>query len=282
MNYTTTINIYLLFLVIIIFIVIFYLRQNEGFLDNTTATSATTPTTTTPNAINLDDIQIPDTSIKTIIQQSLKDLQLSLERFSYLDAPITINNDGTTCMPWGNYNNGKYSANDNKCIVPDNATSNERKCLSATGYLASCSNLYSNGYIERMNTINITPLLEQSKAEIIYNLSNANLDINDKATETDKLISDLITQRNLELQQKYFINYNTDNLADKQKNINKINKNLQNKQTELNLNQAHFSQFLEDNTAKEQRNNLYYKITIGLIITIIILLILNVLFSNIL
>lgn len=264
---TTTLNIYLLFIVIIIIIGIYYLRQNEGFQDTSTTQ---------------DDVRITDTSVKNIVQQSLKDLQIGLERFAYLDAPITINDNGQTCMPWGNYNSGKYNADDNKCIVPDNANSNVRKCLSATGILSSCSNLYSDGYIERMNTIDITPSVEQSKAEIVYNLGNANLDLGDKNKESDKLISDLITQRNLEQQQQYFINYNTDNLADKQKNIDKINKNVLDKQTELNLNQVEFSQFLANNSTNEKRSSIYYKITIGLTITIIIMVILNVLFSNIL
>ncbi len=270
---TTTLNIYLLFIVIIIIIGIYYLRQNEGFQD--------TPPNP-PNSLNPDDINITDTSVKNIVQQSLKDLQLGLERFSYLDAPITINDNGQTCMSWGNYNNGKYSADENKCIVPDNATSNTRKCLSATGMLSSCSNLYSDGYIERMNTLDISPFIEKSKTEIVYNLGNANLDLADKNKEADKLINDLITQRNLEQQQQYFINYNTDNLADKQKNIDKINKNVLDKKTELNLNQFEFSQFLANTSTNEKRSNLYYKITIGLVITIIIMFILNVLFSNIL
>jgi hypothetical protein len=265
MKTITPINLYLIFIIIIIVIGIYYIRQNEGF----------EPQQQSPYNIN-----IQDTSIKNIIQQSLTDLQISLERFSYLDAPITINDNGQTCMLWGNYNNGKFTAEENKCIISDNS-SNTRKCLGNNGLLTSCTNLYSDGYIEKMNTINIIPLIEQAKSKILYNLGNANLDLADKNKETNKLISDLITQRNLENQQLYFINYNTDNITEKQKDINKINKNVLDKQTELNLNQVSFSQFIETNTINENRSNLYYKIIMGLIIGIIIIVILNILFTNI-
>lgn len=279
----TTLNIYLLFITITIIIAIYYIHRN---------TDSTKPTKNTKLANSIEgfetpepnDITIPeisDTSIKNIVSTSLKELQSGLERFSYLDAPISINDNGQTCMPWDNYNNGKYKANENHCIVPDN-TSNKRKCLSATGLLSSCNNFYSDGYIEKMNTINITPIIDKAKAQILFNLGNTNIDLASKNEEIDKLITTLITQRNLENQQLYFIKYNTDNIEDKQKNIDKINKEVIDKQTELNLNQVAFSQFLENNTVNEQRSTLYYKITIGLIITITILGILNLLFSNIL
>jgi len=188
---------------------------------------------------------------------------------------------------WGNYNNGKYRANDNNCIVVDSAgnggnTNNIRKCLRANGGLATCNNLYSDGYIDRMNNIDTQPLIEQTQAKIIYNIGNTKLDLDSKSTAIDGFINDLVTKRNLENQQLYFINYNTDNLQEKQNNMDKINTDVSEKQTEVNLNQVSFSQFLATNSSNDNLNNIYYNVGIGLVITIVVVGILNVLFSNLL
>jgi hypothetical protein len=296
MKEITTLNIYLLFIIIIIIIAIVYIQQKksvkriENFDDATdtdTETITTSPqidyqrTTPTIGATSFNNINIQDSYTKNIVVQSLKDLEMGLDRYSYLDAPVIVNDEGKICMNWGNYSNGKYSVNENKCIVPD-SSGTVRKCLNITGSLSSCDLFYNDGYIERMNTININPLVEQTKAAILYNIGNNNLDLVEKNKELDKTISDLITKRNLEIQQLYFINYNTNNLSEKQKNIDKINKIVSDKQTEVNLNQVSFSQFLETNNSNEKLAAIYYKIAIGLIISIIIMGILSVLFSNIL
>ena len=239
------------------------------------------------NLGNLDNINIPDITTKNIVVQSLKDLQTGLQRFSNIDAPISISDDGNTCIAWGNYNNGKYRANDNNCTVVDNTenggnTNNVRKCLRANGGLATCNNLYNDGYIDRMNNIDTHPLIEQSQAKIIYNIGNTKLNLDSKSTAIDGFINDLITKRNLENQQLYFINHNTDNLQEKQNTMNKINKDLTDKKTELNLNQISFSQFLDNSSHNENLKNIYYKIIIGLVISIIVVGVMYVMFSELL
>jgi hypothetical protein len=291
-----TLNIYLLFIIIIIIIAIIFIKNKnifktienfDGATEPIIEPEITRPISTTPQVtptignIYFDDINIQDNYTKNTVLQSLQDLATGLERYSYLDAPIIIDNNGKICMDWGNYNNGKFSIDENKCIVPDNS-SNIRKCLNITGGLTGCNNLYNDGYIERMNTINFQPLLEQAKAKIIYNLGNTNTDLSEKNTELDKIISNLVTKINLETQQLYFINYNTNNLEEKEKNIEKINDIVSDKQTEVNLNQVSFSQFLETNSSNEKIASIYYKIAIGLTITIIIMGILCILFTNIL
>lgn len=289
----TTLNIYLIFLIILVGIVIIYICQNrksriEKFDSSITNTAPPTHSTDSnplqsnnEKFINLDNINIPDITTKNIVVQSIKDLQTGLQRFSNIDAPISINDDGNTCTTWGNYNNGKYRANDNNCIIVDN-TNNIRKCLRANGGLATCNNLYSDGYIDRMNNIDTQPLLEQIQSQIIFNIGNSNLDLDSKSTAIDGFINDLVTKRNLENQQLYFINYNTDNLQEKQNNMDKINTDVSEKQTEVNLNQVSFSQFLATNSSNDNLNNIYYNVGIGLVITIAVVGILNVLFSNLL
>jgi len=291
---SSTLNIYLCFILIIIVITIIYISQNknksENFdsMPNLTNTITTQPNITlpiinnaTPTNANIDaDITTDDTTIRDIVIQSLKDLQTGLLRFSNLDAPMTINDDGNTCSVWGQYSNGKYSVNDNNCIIADNT--NIRKCLGANGGLSTCDNLYSDGYINKMNNININPFVKQSKKEILDNVKIAKVEWDNKSNKIDCLINDLVSKRNLENQQLYFINYNTNNLQDKEKNINKIDKEVSIKQTDVNINQLSFSNFIANNTSKDNLNNIYYKIIIGLVIIIVIIGILNYLFSNVL
>ena len=237
------------------------------------------------NAANAVNVDIVDTITNNNIMQSLQDLQKGLQRFSNLDAPITMNDNGQKCLEWGQYQNSKYIANANNCILVDsnnvNTNNNIRKCLGATG-LSTCNNLYSDGYIEKMNNIDFQPLVSKAQSEIMFNIVKNKLDIANKTKELDTIINDLITKRNLEIQQLYFINYNTNNLQDKEHNVETINKELTDKQLNVNINQASFSQFLAANNSNEKINSTYYKITIGLIITLIIVGILNVMFSNIL
>jgi len=238
------------------------------------------PVTTNSNDNNDININTPDTIINNIVEQSLKDLEINLKRFSNLDAPIIINDNGQQCTVWANYNNGKYKINDNNCIIVDNT--NNRKCLGTNSMLSTCNNLYNDGYINQMNNINILPLVSQARAEILFNIGNTSLNLNTKSTKIDTIINDLVTKRNLEIQQLYFINYNTENLQDKEHNITKINKNVIEKQKEVNLNQAIFSQFTELNSNTDNINKFYYKITIGLIVVIIIVGLINLISSNIL
>jgi len=350
---STTLNIYLIFLISLIGIVIIYICQNKTQKENfdseftvpittnplSTNSQITSNQTTIPQSLlalqnrnkqpnytlpnintsptqsistptnnlsesgnsnfsSIDNINIPDITTKNIVVQSLKDLQTGLQRFSNLDAPISINDSGNICTGWGNYNNGKYRANDNNCVIVDNInsssnpnsnpnsnpsnTNNIRKCLNSTGGLSTCNNLYSDGYINRMNNLSTQPLLEQTQSEIIYNINNTKMDLDSKSTVIDGFINDLVTKRNLENQQLYFINYNTDNLQEKQLNMDKINTEVANKKTELNLNQASFSQFLNNNNNNENLKNIYYKVATGLVISIFVVGMMNVFFSNLL
>lgn len=214
----------------------------------------------------------------SILQNAIKDLQLAMDRYSYLDTPIIINNTGNICMQWSD----KYKSNENNCIVPDDTNGNERKCLNTDGTLSSCSNMYSDGYIEKKNTIDIIPLIEETKNAVLADIKNINSNIREKIVEIDKLINNVVIERNLEIQQKQLIDNINNTLELQKNNIKKINKNVLDKQTNLNIDQTTFSQFNKNYNTTDKRNKLYYKITFILIICIIIMILFNILFSNIL
>jgi hypothetical protein len=96
------------------------------------------------------------------------------------------------------------------------------------------------------------------------------------------IITSLSDRGSIQLQQKDIIINNNENMAYKNKimedNIEKLNK----KQNDTNINQNNFSSFMSYISDADSISNVYYKITLGLVITIIIMGILNFLFSNIL
>ena len=78
-----------------------------------------------------------------------------------------------------------------------------------------------------------------------------------------------------------FIKYNTANLDDKQKLIDKTTKEFEKNENEVNINKINFSRILASNSSNDSKSSLYYKIIVGLLITIIVLGVLYILFSNI-
>ena len=84
----------------------------------------------------------------------------------------------------------------------------------------------------------------------------------------------------MENQQLYFIEYNDSNLNDKKKLIDNSKDEFEKVENDLNINKMNFSIFLDQNNNNDSITNLYYKIIYGLIIFIIVIGILNFLFSE--
>jgi hypothetical protein len=226
-----------------------------------------------PNGIN---INIHDSSLNRIAINNLTSLNNILNNYSNLDVPITINNNGNICSQWGEYNNSQYSANDNKCVITD-PTNNIRQCLDPIGNLSSCNNYYSDGTINKLNNIDTNSILVIAQNSIQTASNGIIDDINEKSSVLDVLINDIISKRNLENQQLYFINYNNSNLDDKQKLIDKTTDEFEKTENDININKINFDNFLSKNELNNNKQNTYYKIIIGLIVIIAITGVINLL-----
>lgn len=271
-------TIYFVFIIVIILIAIIYISQNGTF---GTTIENFAPTTTQPAIPTKNQSTLPgknDDITNPIIKQTLTELKNAMLRFSDLDTPITMNDDGNICNVWDDYNNGQYRMNDNMCIILDG----NRKCLSGNNILTTCDNIYKDDYINKMNVIDIQPLLDNTKVEIMNNQQGIKDDIEVKSKNIDENINELMVKKELESQQKFFINNNQMYLEDKKKNISRINKELDKQYNDVSLNKTSFSQFLQDNTNNENINAFYRKALWILIITLIVVCVLNFLFSNIL
>ena len=84
----------------------------------------------------------------------------------------------------------------------------------------------------------------------------------------------------MENQQLYFIEYNDSNLNDKKKLIDNSKDEFEKVENDLNINKMNFSIFLDQNNNNDSITNVYYKIIYGLIIFIIVIGVLNLLFSE--
>ena len=227
----------------------------------------------------LNNIDIKDVAVKNKLIDYLKTFYNILDKYKTIDAPITVNNNGTMCENWNMYDNGKYKADGNSCIKL-NGTGN-RKCLN-NNILVSCNYYFKDGKINNLNAINIKEIFDSAKYNMLIDTAKITEELYMKKNDIDIVLNDLIAKRNLENQQLYFIDYNNDNLDDKKKIFNKYNEDFEKSENEVNINKIQFQQFLETNQSMTENKNKYYNYMIWIIILIFIVGILNFLFTEIL
>lgn len=293
MNLTSCqINLYIIFVLIILLITLYYsinnnsinnnsinnnsistLKNIESFESDPNTTDVTVPNITISKPI----IKLNDTSVQNIINSNISKLSAILNKYTNLDAPIIINNNKTICDAWGDYNNGKYNLNTNQCLIEQG----QRSCIS-NKTLVSCSNYYDDGKINTHNNIDPNNILKLASDKISLDYNNINIDIIEKTTNIYSILNNLIDKRNLENQQLHFIEYNNSNINDKQKLVDKSTDEFEKEENNVKINQMNFSIFLDQNNNSDSKKNLYYKILLGIIITIIIIGMLNLLFSELL
>lgn len=291
-------HIFLTFLILILAIGIGYWfnTSKEGFDDSsdidsvettipqTTLQSSKIPSSTNSIAlsttINNQLSGVSDSTTRDTLQTQLNNLQALLNRYATLDTPIVMNDDGQMCSMWGDYGSGRYQQQQNQCLALDNT--NILKCLDATGTPNTCSNIMADGYITSKSNINYQPMLDTATSTIINAIPNIASQVNNMNQTASALITSLSDRASIQLQQQEIIKNNNENMVYKNKIMDDNTKKLSKKQNDTNINQNNFSSFINQITNADSTVNTYYKIIIGLLIAIVIMGILNFLFSNIL
>jgi len=291
-------HIFLTFLILILAIGICYWIKTarEGFDDssNTDSTRTTIPQTTTSQsivpsgtnpialsaAINNQLSGVVDSTTRDTLQTQLTNLQALLNRYATLDTPIIMNDDGNVCAMWGDYSNGRYRQQQNQCLALD--TSNILKCLNATGTPSTCNNIMADGYITSKSNINYQPMLDSAASTVINAIPSITEQINNMNQNANTIITSLSDRGSIQLQQQDIIQNNNENMVYKNKIMDDNKEKLAKKQNETNINQNNFSSFMNQITNADSSANTYYKIIIGLLIAVVIMGLLNFLFSNIL
>jgi hypothetical protein len=288
---------YLIFIICILGISYYYtsIESNDTITNNTTSIKNSPNTkikenfgdTTTDvnNALKLEiNTELDKLNVKDVITQNkifthITSLLTLLNKYKYIDAPITINNNGKLCDNWGPFNKAEYASSLNKCIITSLPGQHDRICLSNNN-LVSCSKYYYDGKIDSLNTIDVNEILNNAKYNIYLGISDINNDIYNANIDMTTVLTDYIGKRNLENQQKYFIKYNEYNLEDKKKIINKNNKEFEKTENDVNINKIQFQQTVEQNNYNEAKKTKYYNYIFYTVILIIIVGILNFMFSS--
>lgn len=284
---------YIIFIICVLGIGYYYslntLNNTEGFVDETgsqTNPQTTNATQSSPSSLmnlqvenELEKIDIKDTPTKNKIINYLTNLNSILDRYKTIVIPVSVNNNGKICENWDMYDNGKYQADGNNCIsikgkgVP--------KCLD-DNILVSCSNYYNDGEIDKLQSINIKDIADSVKYNIMVELGAINGDLTQKSNDINNVLNELISKRNQENQQLYFIDYNNDNLDDKKKIFNKYNKEFEKSENDVTINKIQFQEFLKRNVSLNEQKDNYYNYIIWLIILLIIVGLLNFFFTELL
>jgi len=223
---------------------------------------------------------IPDSTTQENLSKELSTLQALLERYSTLDIPIVMNDAGKICSMWGDYANGRYRQERNNCLALDN--SNILKCLDESGSPSTCNNIMADGYISSKSSISYQPMLNSATSVIVNSIPGITSQVNDMNKNATVIITSLADRGSIRLQQDELIHNNNENMVYKKKLMEENTEKLGKKQNETNINQNDFSSFMSQITNADSTGNIYYKIIIGLVIIILIVGIMNFLFSNIL
>ena len=249
-------------------------NTREGFTDDTNVANDALKSEI---MLELNKLNIIDVITQNKIFTYITSLSTLLNKYSNIDAPISINNNGKICDAWGNYSNGVYNSSLNTCINIPGQTS--RTCLN-NNTLVSCSKYYSDGKIESLININTNDLVNNAKYNIYLGVNEINTNINKANTDMTTILTDYISKRNLENQQKYFIKYNEYNLEDKKKIINKTNQEFEKTENDINISKINFHQTVAQNNQNDAKKNEYYNYIFYTVILIITVGILNFMFSK--
>jgi len=231
-------------------------------------------------AVNSQLSGIADSTTQDMLKIQLANLQTLLNRYATLDTPIVMNDVGKVCSMWGDYADGRYRQQQNQCLALDD--SSILKCLDSSGTPSTCDNIMADGYITSKSNINYQPLLDSTTSTVINAIPNITSQVDNMNKTADTIITSLSDRGSIQLQQKDIIHNNNENMAYKNKIMNDNTEKLTKKQNDTNINKNNFSSFMNQITNADSSANIYYKIIIGLLIAIVIMGILNFLFSNIL
>ena len=237
-------TIYSIFIIAIVLCIIYYKKYIQKEAEPFNDASSTGGSSTGKTAFSND--QISNTSMLNAINEMLSSLDTTLNRFSVIDPAISINNSNILCDNWDTYNNNEFASSSNTCKIVQGSESNKPQCLN-NNILTSCSNFFQDGTINNYSTIDTQTLKTNTKQKILKDSKELTVYINTQSAVIDSVLNLLIGKIDLEKKQMDFIKYNTANLDDKQKLIDKTTKEFEKNENEVNINKINFSRILASN-----------------------------------
>lgn len=251
---------YIFFIICIALITYLYINFNKNKSENFYANSESNPNIISP----FSDSEISNVSVKNAINNELASINALFNKYSKIDPAIIVNNDGSLC-------DNKI---DNSCKIIKNSGTKDKQCLTNNAII-SCSTFFSDGYINKQIKLDIKTLNQITRNNIIRNAGQLIDNFKKQISEVDIVLDALIDKINLNDQQTNFVKYNIVNINDKTNLVNKTKEETEKNENDININKINFSNFLSKNNNDTNKINFYYKIIIGLIITMVIVGIVN-------
>lgn len=206
----------------------------------------------------------------------LKDV---LDRYKTIDIPIIINNSGTLCTSWANYEDNKFNFPTNQCkALPGES---DRQCPDDMNLLNSCSIFYSDDYINKQNIIDVNTLIKNAQNQYESEIMKFDENFLKENKKTEDVIDLYYKHKKMETQQNYMIKYNNLNLDEKNKNLQNNKKDIEKSINNGGINKIEFNNFLQKRIELTNQINFYYKIAIYLVIAVFVLALLNYSFNKI-
>ena len=203
-----------------------------------------------------------------LLDNRKENLMHFLDTVKKIEIPIIIDDNGVVCNDWSNDSENRFPNKGNKCQL----IKSKAYCINNNNEITTCNKLYDKK-IQEIATIDIDNLIEPYYNELFIQFSKLNNDIEDKENELNDIINRIIAKKNLNHQQEFFIKQNS-NFINESQNVEKdINNEYDEKTNDYNMFKTTFNDTQDEITILNNYNDMLKKITIGITIILVLLLI---------
>jgi hypothetical protein len=214
------------------------------------------------NLTEFDDVQIPNLKVKTAINSQLIDFNTIINKYSQINPFITATSDGKLC-------DSSSTLTPNFCEINSSSGSNNPTCL-LNGLSASCSKLFSDGYLNNISNIDLNSLTSSTQSNIISASTLLIEDINDKNATINDILDKILAKLELQSQQKFIKNNTADTINNKKIILKNTTNEFEKLENDVFINQYNFQNYLTQNNNNNKKIALYRNILYGLVIAIIV------------
>ena len=195
-----------------------------------------------------------------------------LDSIKKIEIPIIIDDNGVVCNDWSNDNKNRFPNKGNKCQL----IKSKAYCINNNNKITTCNKLYDKK-IQEIATIDIDNLIAPYYNELFMQFSKLDKDIKTKENELNDIINRLITKKNLNLQQEFFIKQNSNFINESQNLENDINNDYDEKTNDYNMFKTIFNNTQDEITIINNYNDMLRKIIIFISVILVLILVFYIL-----
>ena len=163
--------------------------------------------------------EIPNVSARNALNTQLESVNTIFDKYGILDSSITVNNNGVICDSWDNYSvnantsntmnipntpnslnataSNPYDSSLNSCKPVQGSNTSDEQCLS-NNMLTSCSNYFTDGKLNKLITIDLKTLKNNTRDRIIRNIGQLFSTLDTQSNKIDSVLNTLLDKLKLE------------------------------------------------------------------------------------